>query len=390
VLSALNRRLDRVVRPWLPWRGRRLSIFKICGYTGLMLAVLLSMILVAGRGLPLWVMVVIILSAVLTFYGLAMVTKIIIREERLIYYHHEIAVILVAASVLAILGQPILPYLDATILGIGIFLVCGRVGCFMVGCCHGKPAGWGVCYRQEHARAGFDSYLVGVRLLPIQLIESLWVFMIVVAGSVMVFVSQPPGSALAFYVVSYDLGRFTFEFVRGDHTRPYFAGFSEAQWISVGLVLVVVGAEWAGVLPYQGWHVMVAVLMLVLIFGVALWRTFRRSDEHLLLGPRHIRELAGAIDSLSASAGTLESPIPIKRTSHGLQLSLSQPSPTDSLATPNPLTCYTISRPQRPLTPQVAISLLTLITRLRHRDLPADIIPGDHSVYHLCIHPRHT
>ena len=50
------------------------------------------------------------------------VTKIIIGEERLIYYHHEIAIVLAVTMVLWLLDQPILPYLDITILRIGTFL----------------------------------------------------------------------------------------------------------------------------------------------------------------------------------------------------------------------------------------------------------------------------
>ena len=50
------------------------------------------------------------------------------------------------------LELPVLPYLDLTCLGLGIFLVCGRQGCLMVGCCHGKPCGWGIG-RQSSSRS---------------------------------------------------------------------------------------------------------------------------------------------------------------------------------------------------------------------------------------------
>src|SRR5439155_22019386 len=98
-------------------------------------------------------------------------------------YHHEIDVMINAALLLWLLGQPLLPYLDLTILGIGMFLACGRVGCLMVGCCHGRPHSWGVRYKQEHADAGFAPYYVGVRLFPIQAVESLWVLSIVIVGN---------------------------------------------------------------------------------------------------------------------------------------------------------------------------------------------------------------
>jgi hypothetical protein len=140
------------------------------------------MSLVTYLGLSPLVLVWLVLTAVLTFLALAMVTKIITGEENLIYYHHEIAVMVVAACLLNLLYQPVLPYLDITILGLGTFLAFGRVGCLMVGCCHGRPHGRGVCYRAEHAAAGFTPYLVGVRLFPIQAVESVWVFSIVVVG----------------------------------------------------------------------------------------------------------------------------------------------------------------------------------------------------------------
>jgi hypothetical protein len=250
----------------------------------------------------------------------------------------------------------------------------------MVGCCHGRPAVWGVCYREEHAREGFESYLVGVRLLPIQLIESLWVLLIVIAGSVLVFTGAPPGSALALYVVAYDLGRFTFEFARGDSTRPYFAGFSEAQWISVALVVIVVVAEWVGFLPLSAWHTLVALALVLVMLGLALSRALRRSDEHLLLLPRHISELAGAIDTLPNPARGSPDGIRVHTTSQGLQISSA--ALTDEAG---PVRCYTISRPGRTLSHRTAQSLLTSIGRLKHPGRPTEILFGDLGVYHLCI-----
>jgi prolipoprotein diacylglyceryltransferase len=132
--------------------NRYYSAFQVCGYTGLVLAVLLSMILAIYRGLSPLIMGGVIGTAMLTFLGLAMATKIITGEEQLIYYHHEIAIMIMAAIFLKLLNQPLLLYLDITILGIGIFLACGRVGCLMVGCCHGRPHKLGVCYRTNYGK----------------------------------------------------------------------------------------------------------------------------------------------------------------------------------------------------------------------------------------------
>jgi hypothetical protein len=190
-MEAINHSLDQFVRPNIYLLRKSRSAFQVCGYTGLALSILLAMSLVLWRGLSPLVMVVIILAAVLTFFGLALATKIVTGEESLIYYHHEIAVMSVVTVVLWLLGQPILAYLDVTLLGIGAFLVCGRIGCLMVGCCHGRPHRWGVCYRAQHATAGFPAYYVGIRLFPIQAVESLWVFFVVCTGTLLVLSGQP-------------------------------------------------------------------------------------------------------------------------------------------------------------------------------------------------------
>lgn len=252
--EVFNRTLDKLVRPQVLVLGRSLPAFQVCGVTGLGPAILLAMIFVMYLGLSPFVMVGLVAAAVIVFFGLVMATKIITGEERIIYYHHEIAVMMMAALFLWLTHQPMLPYLDITILGIGTFLFCGRIGCLMVGCCHGRPCRWGVCYRMEHAEAGFTPYLVGVRLFPIQAVESLWVFCIVVTGITFILRGWPPGTALAWYVIAYDTGRFCFEFLRGDADRPYLLGFSQPQWISVVLMCFLVWAEITGAILFQWWH----------------------------------------------------------------------------------------------------------------------------------------
>src|SRR5947209_3943111 len=222
VKNLFNRALDALARPEVVVLGRPRSAFKLCGYVGLACAVVLGLALAAQTGLRLWAAALLVPSSALTFLALALATKIIAGGERLVYYHQEVAVITVAGLLLWLLRQPVLPYLDATALSVGAFLSCGRVGCLMVGCCHGRPHRWGVRYGAGHAAAGFARYYVGVRLFPVQAVESLWALYVVAAGGVMVLSGRPAGSALAWYAVAYDAGRFCFEFMRGDPERPYF------------------------------------------------------------------------------------------------------------------------------------------------------------------------
>ena len=99
--------------------------YQVCGYTGLALALLVTVVLAVKLNLSTWILLGISGGGIITFLSLAMVTKIIIGRESLIYYHHEIAILLATAGFIQFLHQPVLPYLDITLLGIGTFLFCG-------------------------------------------------------------------------------------------------------------------------------------------------------------------------------------------------------------------------------------------------------------------------
>jgi hypothetical protein len=393
----LNRSLDKFVRPDIYAGGGFRPAFQVCGYTGLALAVSLALTLTSALGLSPVVTAILVFAAVLTFFGLVMATKIITGEERIIYYHHEIAVMVVAAYLLWLLGHPVLPYLDVLILGVGAFLVCGRVGCLMVGCCHGRPHRWGVCYREEHADAGFTPYFVGVRLFPVQAVESLWVLCIVTTGVTFVLSGRPPGAALAWYVVTYDLGRFCFEFLRGDPDRSYLFGFSQPQWISLLLMCGVVWAEVAGVLPFHSWHVAATACLALAMAAVSLARRFSRTARHRLLHPRHVKEVAEAVALVSSPSteakaasqwtvlprrNSMPAPVHIGFTSLGIQISAGKISGAAG-ATYH----YTLSCRDGGMTEETARILAGLILQLRQAIGAGEFVKGNRNVFHLLIRP---
>jgi hypothetical protein len=377
--TVLNSRLDRLVRPDISILRRTWPGFQVCGYTGLALAILLSMALVIYQHLSPFIMLGIILAAVLTFFAQAIITKIILGEEDLVYYRHEIAVMAVAALLLWLLHQPILPFLDATLLGVGLFLACGRIGCLMVGCCHGRPHNWGVCYRQEHASAGFEQCYVGVRLFPSQAVESVWVFSIVLVGSFLVLSNHQPGSALAWYVVTYDIGRFSFEFMRGDADRPYLWGFSEAQWVSIFLMCVLVLAELSGILPFHSWHLVATVCVAATMIVVALRRRLRKIPAHHLLHPYHIREIAQALQHIT---NVVPVDIRVQQTSLGIQLSFSQIESEAGI-----LYHYALSCRKGDMAEEMARRLARLIVQLKHPLSSSELIRGNQGVFHVLVDP---
>ncbi len=376
----LNVDLDHLQPPYVRLGRHSLPAFQLCGYAGLALAIALTQALVIARGLSPWVMAAITLTDVATFFALAMATKIITGAEMLVYYHHVIAALAATALLLWLLGQPLLPYVDLTILGVGAGVAFGRVGCLMTGCCHGRPHRWGVRYGQAHVAVGFDPHLVGARLFPTQLVESFGVAGIVLVGSALVLTHQPAGSALAWYIVAYGIGRFCLEFMRGDAGRPYYRGFSEAQWISLGLLIAVVGAEWAGLLPWRWWHLAAAIVLTgALLLLIALRR--RGDGRHRLLMPGHIAELAAALDRAPPhDAALAQKAITVAATSESLQVSTGV-----LIRDQRPCYHYTFSRRGTPLSDGAAQAIAELILRIRHPAGRRELLKGNQGVFHLIV-----
>jgi hypothetical protein len=373
--------LDGIVSPEIRLYRRSWSTFSLCGYAGLTLAVLLTVALGTSLGLSRWVMSGMILCAVWMFLALAMITKIITGEESLTYYHHQMAILIIIAIFLKLLRQPILPYLDVAILGIGIFLSCGRMGCFMVGCCHGRPHRWGVCYREGHADAGFPPYFVGVRLFPIQVLESLWVLFIVIAGAALVLSKRyQAGDILAWYTLMYGLGRFCFEFIRGDPGRLYLLNFSEAQWTSSILMGILLWAESSAILPYHSWHAVVVAGVPFFMFVAFLIRKLDKVEKGKLLHPDHVREVAEAIENLSRSDRVHEG-IPVLRTSLGFQMSARRIGQSGSA-----IYHYALSNKSGLLSEKKAKTLARLILQLRHPTCSSEVIKGNRGVFHLFVY----
>jgi len=379
--SFLNRHFDRLARMEIRLFRRPLPAYQVCGYTGFAMSVVQSSMLLQAPHLSLLVLWGMTGVVILTFYGLVMATKVLTGEEQIIYYHHEIAVMAMIALLLKLIHQPLLPYLDIGILGIGLFLAFGRVGCLMVGCCHGCPAKIGVCYKSEHARAGFPDSLVGVRLFPVQAVESLFVLSVVVLGDVLLTHGGRPGEALELYTVVYGCGRFAFEFVRGDIDRPYSFGFSQAQWISLILMSGMVWAEFRGALPFHVWHPFVLASLLVMMLVITAWRQRVRAPRHLLLGPRHLHEIADALKCIFDQASVSRQGTHICLTSLGIQISggiISKPECATFY--------YALSGQNTPLPQAWARVLAGLILRLRHPLANVyQFTHGSSGVYHLLV-----
>ncbi len=275
VNRTISRLLDRSACPEVHIAGRVLSTFQICGLAGFALSAGASIALAPPLGLSRMVMIGVVAIAAITFFVVALGTKALTGSETLVYYHHELAIAASTSAYVFLLGQPVLRHLDVSLLAMAVFLVFGRIGCFMVGCCHGRPHRFGVSYGEAHVRAGLSRRLAGVRLFPIQLAESLLALLAVAGGVLSLAYDAPPGAVAAWQGIVYGVGRFVLERARGDRGRPYHLGLSEAQWISCVLLFAISIEEIAGVLPLRAWHIG-AILVVMLAAARAIERPERR------------------------------------------------------------------------------------------------------------------
>lgn len=108
----------------------------------------------------------------------------------------------------------------------------GRIGCFCVGCCYG---------RATEAWYGLFLPAVGEKVIPTQLIEAGFLFLLFAALSVLVFKTKV--SCLGVYLTAYAVFRFFIEFLRADDRGVLFGtALSPSQIWSIVLLLVGIAA----------------------------------------------------------------------------------------------------------------------------------------------------
>jgi hypothetical protein len=349
--------------------GRRIGAFRLFGWAGLAAATAVALGLAVARGLAPGIELALIAAAVATFLGLAALT----RRRELVYYHHEIAVLSVTALLAAALGAPVLGHLDATALGLGAFLACGRVGCLHVGCCHGRPARRGMVYGPQHAAAGFPGYLVGLPLAPVQAVEAIGVLALVCLGSALVALGAPAGAGFALYVGGYALLRFPLELARGDAGRRWWRGLSEAQWTSLALAGAIAALGLAGVLGGRAELALLHALPAALLApAAALQLAGAIGRPHGALDPRHVRELAAVLRAAEARDGAV--PPDLHATSLGLRV---------THGTGGGCEHWSLSGAALP----AERALARVIVWLRRPDADAELVSGPEGVLHVVI-PR--
>ena len=304
--------LDRWAR--LHWdRRERIGSYRAFGTLGFAAGLAVVLAAAAATGAPHAVTVAVVVAVPLSFLLGVKISQLLFGYERIVFFEQALLALGVVALVLLVLGlrREIPRGLDLAALGIGVFLGFGRGGCFMVGCCHGRPSRYGIRYRDEHARAGFPWYLVGRPLFPIQLVDGAVSF---TAVAVAVAVARAPGALAATYLLVYSAARFIVEWLRGDPQRPRFAGLTEAQWTATLLAVAVAGVTRSPLAAAVAAPLAACTLVLVLARR-RLARTVRG-----MTSPWHVQEIHQLLIRIEARAAAAESRV--LRTSQSLCVSL--------------------------------------------------------------------
>jgi len=165
----------------------------------------------------------IIATAAVAFVSWGLVRRRLTGRETTVLLEHFAVTLSAVTGLLVALGAEVLPGLDLLVLGLSVFLVLGRVGCLVGGCCYGVPSSWGVRYPSECIPP--DS----ARRFPVQGIE-VFAWLGLSAWAAWAILALPPGVATGGVLLLYGALRIPLESLRGDLCSSRL-GLSEGRWL---------------------------------------------------------------------------------------------------------------------------------------------------------------
>lgn len=136
----------------------------------------------------------------------------------------------VSVPLLAILEIPFGAFWDVASFTMLIGMIFARVGCFLNGCCAGRPTeSWFGLEMPDHRG-------VWIRRIPTQILEGLW-GVVVLAGAVALWNRVPfPGALFLYTLAAYGAGRILLEPTRQDQDRVF--GLKLHQVLSTAFVAI--------------------------------------------------------------------------------------------------------------------------------------------------------
>ncbi|WP_236826473.1 MULTISPECIES: prolipoprotein diacylglyceryl transferase family protein [unclassified Blastococcus] len=190
--------------------GVRIGAWPALVALGWLFALALQGVLAADRDLPVArLLLVSVLASLIGLVGAKVYYLLTHREEKagLLRAGMSVQGFVVGAVGSVVLGSwwagiPVGPMLDVTAPGLLVGMTIGRLGCLLGGCCVGRPTAsrWGIWSSDRR---------VGVRRIPVQLLESSLAGLIAAATLAAVVLADPGVDGLLFVagVAAYTFGR---------------------------------------------------------------------------------------------------------------------------------------------------------------------------------------
>lgn len=264
-------------------------VFSLIGFT---FSAITLFIVVVLKGMSLSIFFWQILFSIPLIFIVFALQYVFLGDQFLTFYRFQLSLILAIIFFLWLFAFPIIPYLELEVFFIAGIQAFGRLGCYNAGCCHGIPCLWGVAYKPEHVLGGFPKYYVNTPLFPVQLFESVLIFVVFFWGLLLLLESISFGYAASVYIVCYGIIRLFLEFLRGDAQRNFWIGFSEAQWTSIFWVALIVVLGFFDLLPQSKGFLVLAIGFLFVSLILLIYLNFFVPRNRVLLYPKHLKELS--------------------------------------------------------------------------------------------------
>lgn len=160
-----------------------------------------------------------------------------VHQPGLVFYGAPLGGLATVALACRVLSLPLGRLLDLSVPALAVAHALGRIGCFLGGCCYGKPwDGWlAVRYTHPIAPAAYPPVLRH----PVPLYEASALLVLALAFALWPARAVGDGRRFVAYLVVYAVGRFGLELLRGDGVRGVWLGGwgSTSQLIAMGVVL---------------------------------------------------------------------------------------------------------------------------------------------------------
>ncbi len=235
--------------------GRDIPLYGLCWIIGITLAFIVALFLLKRAGLDafdlacsaVFVLGGVVIGAKLLFIIVSLPTIIELKLSLLeiisggfVFYGGLIGGALGLLLYTKIFKVELLKIVDVYAAVIPLGHACGRVGCFLGGCCYGMEYDGPLSYTYGEGVLNANTP-IGVPLLPVQLFEAASLLILFVPMLIVYFKKKPNQTGIcgAIYLYSYAVIRFVLEYFRGDKERGSFLAFSTSQIISILIIAFV-------------------------------------------------------------------------------------------------------------------------------------------------------